>query len=417
MGWTFIGNTIVNRRGGGQSWSSYWTSHSDFWGIGRSGLTISDVHGNDAKILPSVMFANGAGWFFRSGLTVGAADSTGFIEALAYVDQTNYVTMFSSTSTTISTRYILFQIMDSGQVQIQLREPSGTVFTSAFRSTAALAIGWHKIRIATAGATYQITVDDTNVAGSFVSGSLVKWFADVNPAFRVNVGIGGRTQSNSTTIDTIGKIAWVNYNDTNRWICHGQGLYCHDNVGTVHLPWVGTPSYSYENVNSTFMLDYGFSIFKKTGELNEYVPNASLNTPIADANLTTYLSTYARYVDINGSTTQLNCAPSAIDFDYSDSGLLGNFDRSDVTIYGDAARTGHDYDAANTFRWRSDDIANPDIYYAWRNTGYKGGLFSKINDEDKVILMLEEITSFPTQLNGMAETKFIEYCEIENYFI
>lgn len=25
MGWTFIGNTIVNRRGGGQSWSSYWT--------------------------------------------------------------------------------------------------------------------------------------------------------------------------------------------------------------------------------------------------------------------------------------------------------------------------------------------------------------------------------------------------------
>ena len=28
MGWTFIGNTIVNRRGGGQSWSSYWSPPS-----------------------------------------------------------------------------------------------------------------------------------------------------------------------------------------------------------------------------------------------------------------------------------------------------------------------------------------------------------------------------------------------------
>lgn len=389
-----IGIGTPFKKGGGQTWEQYWTSQSDFWGVGRSGLTIPDVHGNDAKILPSVMSTAGPGYFYRTGITVGTGDEGGFIEAMVYVDQTNILTILSSTTTTTSTRYIIFEVAAAGHLVFKSREPTAApaIYVSAFRSTDVLSVGWHKVKV-TCTDVYQFTVDDVNIAGGFISGSAVAWFADVAVAFRNNIAIGGRIQSNTTTIDTASKIAWVNYNDENRWILHGQGLWAYDNIGAVRIPWVGTPAYVYDASGSTFLLDNGYSVFKKTGELDEYVPNTSLNVPQTDAAVADVLATYTRYVDRDGSATKHNLAPSVIDFDYTDATPVAvkYLDRSNATYYGDAARTGHDYDATNVYRWKSEDIADPTYYYNWLNADYKSKVISRITQEDLIILTLDEI--------------------------
>ena len=63
---TAIGIGIQFSRGGGQDWASYWASHSNFWGKGRSGLTIPDDFSNDASILPSCGYFNGTNSFITA---------------------------------------------------------------------------------------------------------------------------------------------------------------------------------------------------------------------------------------------------------------------------------------------------------------------------------------------------------------
>lgn len=58
MGWTFIGNTIVNRRGGGISWQTYWITQNIFdffWFEGASNVTATELvdksgNGNNVTI-------------------------------------------------------------------------------------------------------------------------------------------------------------------------------------------------------------------------------------------------------------------------------------------------------------------------------------------------------------------------------
>lgn len=93
MSWTFIGNTIVNRRGGGQSWSSYWTTHdcsnvdatviSDTvitvtWTDGASAPDGYRVYVNDVE---DQTVAHGVGTADITGLT---ADTEYTIKVVAY---------------------------------------------------------------------------------------------------------------------------------------------------------------------------------------------------------------------------------------------------------------------------------------------------------------------------------------------
>ena len=59
MGWTFIGNTIVNRRGGGsQNWSSYWKTRSTFWSDGSIvGGKLLNLK-SDQSLSPSLVDSN-----------------------------------------------------------------------------------------------------------------------------------------------------------------------------------------------------------------------------------------------------------------------------------------------------------------------------------------------------------------------
>jgi hypothetical protein len=384
--------------------------------VGRSGLDMVDDYGNNAKILPSAAYFNGTSYYYRSGIRPGTADTSGFIEVEFYYDGSTAISFFSISTTTTATRYFYYWIQTDGKLVLQMREPTAApaVFTTSYRSTNALSVGYHKARI-TSGATLQFTVDGVNVAGGYVTGSGTEWIGDVSATFANNIGFGVLKQSNNTTVST-GKIYSINYNDTNKWILHGQGLYALDCIGSLDIPWVGSPSYVYDVNASTHLLDIGYSIFTKTGQLDEIVPYTSVNTPVLSANKTTYLSTYTRIQDVEGVALKHNLALSVIDFDYLDSGAAVNFDRSNATMFAAAARV-TDYDAANTFRWRAKDVANPKTYYTWRNTGHKGKVMSKLNQEDEIIYSLDEVLSYTTDKINANVFKVSKYCLIDDYFI
>ncbi|MDY0084189.1 MAG: hypothetical protein RBR74_13475 [Ignavibacteriaceae bacterium] len=253
-------------------------------------------------------------------------------------------------------------------------------------------MGWHKVKWVSDGTAESIYVDDVLMAGTVAgNGSGGEWFADVlalGGAFeRITVGA---FYCNILYGSVSGKIKWVNYSDKSKWYLTGQGLYEYDSNGIHDLTYVGNPIPVYDQLGSTHLLDNGYSVFKKDAQKNEYVPNLVSNTPIATPSL---LSTYTRYVDRNGSAAKHNLAPCLIDFDSEGNGLLTNYDRSDTTIFEDAARAGSDYDVTHPFRWRAEDIADPTVYYNWLKVGYKDKLLSRITQEDMIILTLDEILS------------------------
>ena len=385
--------------------------------VGRSGLDMVDDFGNNAKILPSTAYFDGTSYYYRSGIRPGTANAAGFIEAVFYYDGSHGLDFFMISTTTTATRYFFYRIQADGKLILQMREPTAApeIFTIAYRATNALSAGFYIARI-TAGATLQFNVNGIDIAGGYTSGTGVKWIKDVSAAFANNIAIGAIKQSNITTVNT-GMVFSVNHSDENKWILHGQGLYALDCIGNIDIPWVGAPSYRYDINASQHLMDVGYSVFAKTGQLDEIVPYTSANTPVLDANKTAYLTTYTRIQDVDGVALKHNLAPSVIDFDYLDSGTAVNFDRSNATMFADAARTGHDYDAANTFRWNAKDIANPKTYYTWRNTGHKGKVMSKLNQEDEVIYSLDEVLSYVTDKINNNTFRVAKFCLIDDYFI
>jgi hypothetical protein len=390
--------------------------------IGRSGLDMVDVYGNNAKILPSCAYFDGTSYYYRTGIRPGTADLSGFIEVEFYYDGTNRIDFFSITTITTATRYFLFYIATDGKLNLQIKEPAANpvIFTIAYRSTNALSVGYHKARITHTGSALQFNVDGSDVAGGYVTGSTPKWIGNILSTSSNNIAFGAYKMSNTTTVST-GKIYSINYNNVNKWILHGQGKYALDYgatsyAATIDIPWVGSPSYRFDVLASQYMLDTGYSVFTKTGEPDEIVPYQSAGVISPTANRAAYMSTYTRYKDVDGAPATHNNAPSVIDFDYAVNGLAANFDRSNATKFSNDARTGYEYNALKPFQWRPQDIFNPKIYYKWQNTGNKR-VFCKVTQEDEIILTNNEILSYNANKINSNVFKVVKYCGIDDYFI
>lgn len=114
MGWTFIGNTIVNRRGGGQSWSSYWATHSpsNLFAFSSNTNQIEIIYDDAAEApdgyriyvdnVENQTVAHGVGKATITGLT---ADVEYEIKLVAYKG-TNESTPLSATEKTLEEWYL-----------------------------------------------------------------------------------------------------------------------------------------------------------------------------------------------------------------------------------------------------------------------------------------------------------------------
>ena len=92
-----------------------------------------------------------------------------------------------------------------------------------------------------------------------------------------------------------------------------------------------------------------------------------------------------------------------------------NFNRSNVTIFNDAARNGDDYSTTNPNRWRPQDIADPRIYYEWRNVGFKGMIGIKVNHENNKFYAIYDILLYSTDKRGNDQYSVMQYCENDDF--
>ena len=380
-----IGLRIGGRKAGGFDPAT----DTNFWGVGRSGLTIPDYHGNDASILLPHINVTTDVYLSKTQTSFQQTDSSGFVEAYVYVDQTNLFYVFSSALNTNNVSYFHCLVSTAGKPYISIR--SASTFTNNFITDNAVSVGWHKIKWLSTGTAYKIYVDDEEVACSVLGGANDgKWLSSIAAATtRVSIGVALTATIGKSPN---GKLAWVNYNNEHKWYLTGSGKYEFDNIGASHMTYTGSALPIFGIFGTDYLLSTGYTRYTKDGELDEYVPYASTDTPDGTP---TELSTYIKDGDKPGIAEKHNLAPSRIDFDPLDTAPSGvaNFDRSDAAIWKDACRAASDYDVANAYRWHPLNIADPAIYQAWLETAYLDKIITAITEEDGVILAIDELMS------------------------
>ena len=390
-----------------QSWESYWATRN-FRGVGRSGLTIPDEFGNDASILPSCGLCDENNYLQRTeaNLWAGVTAATGgYIERrVYYTGAGTYKVLFSSCDAVGSAQQFNLYI-NAGKPQIYVL---GTGIDNSYKADNALSIGWHVIRFASVAQHYVITVDGDVVPGTITGTDNGKWIGDVTLRDNVNIGYVKRATpfAGSLFYDD-----YCDFNGTNKWYFSGQGIYEYEVLNNKGFTWTGSAHVFYGNNISNQYLDVGYSLFTKNGAANEYVPYTSTGTPFNVVAVMEGLG-YIHWGNIAGDAANYNLAPAMIEFP----AVITDYDRSDTTIHKAAARAGSDYDAANPTRWRGVDVANPDIYYSWKNTGYEAKQFAKIDFILAHPIKVYEFITFPVNASAAMKISAESYCNIDDYY-
>lgn len=418
MGWTFIGNTIVNRRGGG-SLSSYWTQQTLLYYTSRSGVDLLETGSGDnrnAKIIPGCAAIKSTDYIKHTIANFQSGDASGFIEADFYFNgQTDRFTPFATCDEGYDSRYFIFTISNKKAVLL-IRSNSPSTFQNIITSTNDLSVGRNVVRFTSTGSAYNLTINGSPATFSVTGTSGANngnWLSLVT--FRDSITFGAFYSYEGTALktDTTGtnKLFSINYNDEHKWIFTGAGNRVFDIIGGLHLTWTGTDHQSYDIEGLTLLLDSGYSLWKKTGEPDEVVPYKD-GVPF---DVSAYLATYEKQKDYPGGAAIYNFAPSLIDFDYTDSAHadLDIFDKSNSTVHIATAGMNY-YDAANVYRWRQDEL-HPAVYStAYKNVGYKGMMMAKSIVSDGIPLDISEIYVLKTDQAGKKEWKFAELCTIQD---
>ena len=402
-----------------------WTpqiSDLNFWGKGRSGLTIPDTLGNNAAILPKCEIVGNVGATNQPSLVVANFGnvSSGFIEAKVYIDKADtYYYIWSSARRSfqsgVNYKYFSIAILSS-RPTIRVRDDSAA-YENIIQAPAVASNGWYTIRFASDGSAYSISVNGTNqaldVSGSGGSDN-GNWLADV--ANRENIYVGLVYSYNAINSQDF-KIAYINFNDTNKWVFTGQ-KYVYDIIGTTHLTSsVVTPSF--DSGGSSELLDNGYSLWTKAGAVDEYVPYKN-GSPY---DVSSFLVGYTKQRDYAGSLTTHNLAPSLIDFDHANANpaALAVLDRSSVTYQSAVSRAASDYNAAEVFQYNIANIADPRIWTTFFNEGHAGKAYQKITTElisgSYYPKSIEELILLKTDKTGAAQLKVMEYCGTDVFAI
>lgn len=407
-----IGNVLI---GAGGSFNPSQYSDLNYWGVGRSGLTIPDTKGsNDAAILPAVAKFNDANYMYRSVANFGHVTS-GYIEARVYHAAGENTIIFGSADESTATHYFYLYVGTTNKPTISTRSATGSVFNNAYVATNAISEGWHTLRFESSGTAYTISVDGTPVAGSAVVGSDDgSWLGDIGVG-RDNITFGYLKHSGALYSGTgLHKLSWFDFNGTSLWHFTGAGLYEYDIKAGANVTWTGTAHIAYDAAEGSYLLDTGYSLYTKPASADEYVPYSATSTPY-DASA--FLSGYTKQYDQEGGGSYMIAAPCLIDFDPLDAtpAELDNYDRSNTTICTADARAGADYDASNPYRWRARDILNPDTYYAWKNAGYETLIYARIDHTGKYPQKAYEFIGYSVAKNAAQVADLEAYCGIDDF--
>jgi len=377
---------------------------------GRTGTNMSAILGSDAEILPACGYfagSEGGNYGHVSVSNWAGTDSQGFIETRFYFMGSNvYHYILSSGDENYSSRYFRFGIANK-KLELHVRCGATSVH-NVIRGQTELSVGWNTIRVGSNGSVYSMFINGQEE--SFIAATGVNDGAWANKSgsgtfLRDNVTIGVCLLNSLVTTNSPMYIDYVNYNNTNKWIVTGIGNHIYDVIGGLHMDWINGSDVAYDLGASTGLLDNGYSVWTSVGKSDEIVPYYSGQS----IDVSSFLVDYVKSHDCVGVLTGHNLAPSLINIP----GV--NFNRSNVTIFNDAARNGDDYSTTNPNRWRPQDIADPRIYYEWRNVGFKGMIGIKVNHENNKFYAIYDILLYSTDKRGNDQYSVMQYCENDDF--
>jgi hypothetical protein len=217
------------------------------WLQNRTGVSFAKKIGTNATILPSCGLVDSSNYLIKSTSDFGGGDASGYIEAKVYYNGTSTpIQVFSSRDESSTSRYFVFTIV-SGKPRIALR--NSLDFTKIMVYNTVLSVGWHTLRWSSDGSTYKFYDNGNEGAVLASTGSNDgKWLDLINN--RDNVSIGCSKDSGGVTAGQTAYIAYVDYNNKNKWYLSGVGLYEYDTIGAINMAWTGT-AHIYYDINAS----------------------------------------------------------------------------------------------------------------------------------------------------------------------
>lgn len=264
----------------------------------------------------------------------------------------------------------------------------------------------HVLRIQWSGITGE-TMTSTLDGVAMTSTETISWSGNSGVALSI-----GCNRPQSTPLNYFSGKIYEFQDGGHHFYFSGLGLYEHNASSTGYLKWYGTSGHSeYSSNASDYYLTSGYNIYKKTGQLDEYLPiGASSAFLISDGYALADYDTYEG--DVNG----INMYPCLIDFDPTGSGnsLLDTFNRSNTTIHSSLSRSASDYDSLHPYRYSIKNISDPRVYTEFLNVGYAGKLFGKITTQLSggiyYIKSYKEQLSYTNDKTGNDQLRIMNYC-------
>ena len=426
-----IGNLPIG--GGGESWSSYWTTHLfneddlTFHAKSRNALSLVDDLGDNREILSPTFISVSSGYL--------RGDKTRACEKL-----------FDGNSYTI---YFKFKIISAGD---------GYLIDLGNSTTNKRGISWflsgtNMWGFYSDGATYINPNTLANAPALLSAGGWCEMFIEIDFDLKqIRVKYFGENASQIGSTATSSIAAYVFNNNDNEVFfkyssasitaynfkkfaglktisqCRddsyntGVQMFIPDMVtgidvsgnGNHMLPstWVN----KYYSGKNEYLLKYGYSKFVLAGSNDINVPllmdgtNAVATLPTVGG-FNNNGQNWIRERDVSGNISKHNLADSYIDFDDA------IWDRSDETIYAAEARLNY-YVAANPKRWHISEL-NRLIMNDYLNVDYKGRPFVKMSENSfKDRNYLDEVFVYANNVSGQDFRKVLQYCgdiATENY--
>lgn len=299
-------------------------------------------------------------------------------------------------------------IFSSTDGSVQANQTIATINTTTYYT---LELSWNGLT----GGTLSWTLNGVPGSGTATRGWIGNSTTPLIIAARQGTGLPDPTV---VTQPFKGEMSYFKLN-TIELLLNGKGRYCYSADGNYALDYrngttIASATFGntpvYNEIGSVYPMDYGYKIYKKSGELDEYVPYNGIISHLTGYETTTKDT-------FSGNTKSINVWPCYVDFDYSDEGgaFLDIFDRSNTDRCTDFAR-GDLYDANNPYRWFITEISDPRIYFDYFTPGYAGKMFGKVITElyesAYYIKELNKLLVYTTDKTGADQYRVIQYCKI-----
>jgi peptidoglycan/xylan/chitin deacetylase (PgdA/CDA1 family) len=380
-GITDIGGTVYD--------SLYYRNNLDLHIIGRSGLTLPDEYGNNATILPAV-FINKGGYYV--GVKTRAEehvfdgnDHTIFMEITQLLSTTGSYQILGLGSDLsgrgiqlyMSTTYLMMYCGDGIVSQV-----SKVVMSNV--NTTMLGQGRLFLLITINATTKKINIGFYNSAGNAIATpveqniSTFTFNANDNAQkyyffsafhgvsnFKKFTGIKTLSQCRDNTYRTDLQLHYP--------CIYGLG----ETVSGLNLVGINASKFiniGYSNHDDTWILDYGYDVYRAYTDIVALSDLRDIIVPhnMDGSSIVFSQVNYSFIKSVPGNLTHHNNSDSKIRF------INEFYDRSDETIWADAARIGY-YDASHTKDFHISEL-NQTTLYGMLNAGYRGKLYVKCDN-------------------------------------